>query len=72
VTLGPLLWLVARGLGLALLGLLCLLLIPAHWGLDRASRGLAWLADCVVNFVVWVIHSFERWKQDARKAEVGR
>jgi hypothetical protein len=69
VTLGQLLWLVARGLGIALLGVLCLLLIPAHWLLDHGGRGLARMADRIVAFVAWTIEAFEAWKRDVRATE---
>ncbi|WP_437310093.1 hypothetical protein [Sorangium sp. So ce388] len=72
VTLGTLLWLVARGLGLAALGALCLLLIPVHWLLERGAIGLIWLADRVVTFVAWAIEAFEDWKRDVRASEARR
>lgn len=68
MTLGRLLWLVARALGLCLLGVLCMLLITAHWLCDRGARGLTWLADRIVDFVAGVVDRFEGWKREARAA----
>ncbi len=72
MTVGALLWLVARGIGLAILGVLCILLIPVHWFFDRGASGMTWLADRIVLFVAWVIVGVEDWKRDARVVETGR